>query len=141
MEYVVNRLANRSKKQEVFVFALVKNNGNVLQSCKDAGITEPTAYRWLSKEGLADDVKEVRQKLIENSLEVLQQATINAVKCVLGLIEDDGCPRGIKLNACKVVFENSIRLREQNEIINRLAVIEEKFSAQAYQVDGIRSGA
>ncbi len=111
-------LLKYSKKQIDFMFAMLET-GNVLKSSKMAGITETTAFRYL-KNGLSEEINNIRKERIEENLKRLEFASIKATNTIIDILNDNNCPKSVILNASKTIIDYTLKTREQNEIIERL---------------------
>lgn len=120
------RLAGYSKKQSDFMVALL-DCGIVIEACKKSGVSERCAYKWL-KDGLEKELQEIRANLIEKDLNRLQLACGLAVNTLIEVMQDDKAPRGIKVNASRAVLDNIFKCREQEQIINKLSLLQEAFT-------------
>lgn len=120
------RLAGYSKKQSDFMIALL-DCGVVIEACRKSGVSEKCAYKWL-KDGLEDELQEIRANLIEKDLNRLQLACSLAVDTLIEVMNDDKAPRGIKVNASRAVLDNIMKKREQEQIINKINALQEALS-------------
>lgn len=126
---IVDIINKYNKKQIDFIFAML-NTGNVSKSCKIANITETTAFKYL-KTDLKKDLNTIRKTYIEENLKLLEYSIIKATNVIVEILDDSSCPKSTKLNASKTVLEYSLKIREQNEIIDRLKNIEDKIEVKA----------
>lgn len=116
------KLSKLSKKQVDFIFAMLET-GNISKSSKMANITETTAFKYL-KNGLGEEISNIRKKYIEENFKKLEFISIKATNVIIEILDDTECPKSIKLNASKAVLDYSLKVREQTEIIERLKNIE-----------------
>ncbi len=123
MDLSVN-LTKYNKKQTDFVFAMLEN-GNILKSSKIAGITEATAHKYL-KNGLAEEINKIRKCYIEENLKRIEYASIKATDTLLEILEDENCSKSIKLGAIKSILDYTLKIKEQEDIIERLNNIEKR---------------
>ena len=120
----ISEIINKyNKKQMDFIFAML-STGNISKSCKLANITETTAFKYLKTE-LKEDLNIIRKKYIDENLKLLEYSVIKATTVIVEILDDNTCPKSIKLNASKTVLDYSLKMREQNEIIDRLKKLEE----------------
>lgn len=120
----ISEIINKyNKKQMDFIFAML-STGNISKSCKLASITETTAFKYLKTE-LKEDLNIIRKKYIDENLKLLEYSVIKATTVIVEILDDNTCPKSIKLNASKTVLDYSLKMREQNEIIDRLKKLEE----------------
>lgn len=122
----MEELSKYNKKQLDFMFAFLKN-GNISKSCKIANITEKTAHKYL-KNGLAEEINKVRKRQIEKTFQKLEYASLKATDTIIDILEDEKCPKSVKLNASKSVLDYALKIREQTEIIERLEGIEKRIN-------------
>ena len=54
------------------------------------------------------------------------EVNIKFVDVIVEILDDNTCPKSIKLNASKTVLDYTLKMREQNEIIDRLKKLEER---------------
>ena len=118
------KLVKYNKKQVDFIMAMLET-GNISKSAKIANITETTAFKYL-KDGLNEDIKSIRKLQIEENLKQFEFASLKATEVIIDILEDETCPKSIKLNASKTVLDYSLKIREQTEIIERLKNVEGK---------------
>lgn len=118
------KLAKLNKKQVDFIFAMLET-GNISKSAKLANITETTAFKYL-KNGLAEEINNIRKFYIEKNLKTLEYASIKATEVIIEILDDNVCPKSIKLNASKTILDYSLKIREQTEIIERLENLEKR---------------
>lgn len=118
------KLAKLNKKQVDFIFAMLET-GNISKSAKLANITETTAFKYL-KNGLAEEINNIRKFYIEKNLKTLEYASIKATEVIVEILDDNVCPKSIKLNASKTILDYSLKIREQTEIIERLENLEKR---------------
>lgn len=119
---ISDRLIKYNKKQVDFILAMLET-GNISKSCKIANITESTAFNYL-KNGINEEINNIRKIYIEESLKKLEYASLKAVDVILEILEDKECSKSIRLNASKTILDYSLNIREQTEIIERLQNIE-----------------
>ena len=119
-------LSRYSKKQVDFIFAMLET-GNISKSAKIANITETTAFKYL-KNGLSEEINKIRKKYIEESFKKLEYASVKATDTIIELLNDKSCPNSIKLNACKTILDYSMKIHEQNDIIEKLENIEKRIN-------------
>jgi lipopolysaccharide biosynthesis regulator YciM len=118
------KLAGYSKKQSDFLLAML-DTGVIAEAAKKSKISEVTAHKWLN-EGLAKELQSIRANLIEKDLNRLQLACGLAVNTLIDIIQDAQASKSVKVNACKTILENSMKIREQEQIISRLEELEER---------------
>ena len=111
-----------SRKQQIFIEALLAGEP-IIESARKAETSVVTAYKWLNN-GLRDDVENYRNILFEHSIKKLQQGMELAVDTLFKTLQDPKCSYSVKVSACKIIIENDFKLREQDDIINRLEQIE-----------------
>ena len=120
------KLSKLNKKQSDFVVAMLETD-NIAKSAKLAHITEQTAHNYL-KNGLSSQIENIRKKYIRENLKRLEYASLKATDVLIGILEDEKCPKSVKLNASKSILDYSLKIREQTEIIERLEGIEKRIN-------------
>lgn len=119
----IPKIAGLSKKQSDFILALIET-GFISKAAEAAGITEPTAHRWMN-DGLKDIVDEVRQALFDNGINDLQGMVGLANKAVRETLLDEEATHNTKLNAAKIVYDNVFRYNEQRNVIEQMEELRE----------------
>lgn len=118
------KLSGYPQKQSDFLIAML-DTGIISEAAKRAHITEATAHKWLNG-GLSKELKTLRAGLIEESLNKLQLACDFAVETLLEIMKDKSTPVGVKLKTCTTILDTTLKLREQEQIIDRLEALEER---------------
>jgi len=118
------KLSGYPQKQSDFLIAML-DTGIISEAAKRAHITEATAHKWLNN-GLDKVLKEMRAELIDEALNKLQLACTFAVDTLLEILSNKENPLSIRLKASTFVLDATFKIREQEQIIDRLDALEER---------------
>lgn len=81
IDYIRESHPDLKEKQYLFIAAYIANSGKIMQSCKDAGITNPTYRNWKKNknffEALNSTYGTVSRSLVPKALQVVQNALDN----------------------------------------------------------------
>ncbi len=121
---IAEELSKYNQKQVKFILSLLQAD-NISKSAKISGISEMTAHKWL-KNGLKDEINKLRKIYIEDNLKRLEFASIKATDVLIDILEDENCPKSVKLNTSKAILDYTLKIREQTQIIERLEGIEKR---------------
>lgn len=121
---IAEELSKYSKKEINFILSLLQTD-NISKSAKISGISIMTAHKWL-KNGLKDEINKLRKIYIEDNLKRIEFISIKATDVLIDILEDENCTKAIKLNAVKSILDYTLKIREQESIIERLNNIEKR---------------
>lgn len=118
------KLSGYTQKQSDFLLAML-DCGIISEAAKRANVSEATAYKWLN-DGLNKDLRNIRAGIIEGHLNKLQFATDKAVQCIIEILDDEKSSAGIKLKASQIILNTTLKLQENEQIVDRLEEIEKR---------------
>lgn len=118
------KLSGYTQKQSDFLIAML-DGGIISEAAKKADISEATAHKWLNN-GLDKELRTIRANIIEKHLNKLQLASGLAVQTLIDILEDKNTSAGSKLKASTIILGTTMKIREQEEILNRLEALEEQ---------------
>jgi len=120
------KISGYSKKRSDFLIALL-DVGVISEAAKRANITESTAHKWLN-DGLNEELKKIRASLIKKHLDKLQLACGLAVDTLIEILmnKDKLYSINIRERASKTILENTLKIREQDQIIQRVENLEDR---------------
>lgn len=118
------KIGGYPKKQSDFLIAML-DTGIISESAKRANVTEATAHKWLN-EGLNKELKALRAGLIEESLNKLQLTCALAVDTLYDILNNKDNALSIRLKASTFILDTTMKIREQEQIIERLEALEER---------------
>lgn len=118
------KLSKYPQKQSNFLLAMLEA-GIISIAAKTANISEATAHKWLNG-GLSDVLEEMRLEMIESALNRIQVACSSAVETMLEILNDKSNPASIRLRASTTILDTTLKIREQQQIIDKLEALEER---------------
>jgi len=116
-------------KQASFLSALL-TEATVAAAARKAGVSEPTARRWLAQIELKRAYREARAQIVENSLALLQRSTNAAVHTLLTL-QRDGESEAVRLRAAQLTLDYSTKAVELADLAARVEALEQLLQEQA----------
>ena len=105
------------------LIAALAGGATMADAARAAGVGERTVYRRLQTPAFRARVIAARADLVERAAARLADAAGAAVT-TLGELLVAGTPPAVRLGAARAVLELGLRLREQQEIEERLAALE-----------------
>jgi hypothetical protein len=112
---------NLTGKQSVFLSHLLTSK-TIVDACKRAKIGRATYYQWLKDETFREALKTQRRALVDEAFDLLKDASIKAIENLIELTDERN--PSIKRLACKDVIEFNLKVKEVQEIEERLDRIE-----------------
>jgi hypothetical protein len=114
----------RAKKngEESLVLALACG-ATLEQAAQSAGLSVRTAHRRLAEPAFRQRLEALRSEMMQRTGAMLLAAGMEAVKTLLTL-QSTTTPAAVRLGAARAVLEFSMRLRESNELAQRIAALE-----------------
>lgn len=100
----------------------------VVDAGKLVGLSERSVYRRLAEPQFRQVIQTIRQRMLDGAVGQLVEASGQAVRHLVDLMESDTVPAAQRLAACRAVLEFSTKLREQVEFEERLSSLEERFN-------------
>ena len=116
-------------KQNNFIDTYL-NSKNMTETCKKLNITRSTAYRYLKEDIVKAEIDKRRSELISNTTLFLQDSLQECSKTLMDIIKDQNTSPQVKINAINSIFSNCNKLTETNDILTKLADIEERLANQ-----------
>ena len=101
----------------------------VENAARQAGVSESTAYRRLADSQFRQSLHKMRAEMTERSAAMLTAAGMEAVKTLLAL-QQTSIPPAVRLGAARAVLEMGIKLREDADLEQRVAALEEQMALQ-----------
>ena len=121
----------RQKGDSPLVAALA-GGATVRDAARQAGVSERTVYRRLDDPEFSRGVTEARAELVTRAVAMLAEAGTEAVRTLRALLAD-GTPPAVRLGAARAVLELGTKLRESEELEQRLATLEGQLGADEPQ--------
>src|SRR5438093_23617 len=92
-------------------------------ACRKAGVARSTYYAWLGEHAFADALEGARNKVFNAGLSEVKAAVERAVKTIVGLMAG-AKKEDVRLRAASLILEHSLKLRQLEQIEERLQVLE-----------------
>ena len=116
-------------KQIKFIDAYLKTK-NMTETCKSLNISRNTAYNYLKDDRVKAEISKRRTELIGNTTLFLQDNLKECSSILMDIIRDKNSSPQVKINAINSIFNNCNKLTETNDILTKLADIEERLAEQ-----------
>lgn len=112
---------NRGRLEDALLLALF-NTPTVEAAATAAGVSQRTAWRWLSRPEFASRVQEMKRHRLQSALDELQSASLDAVRCLRRNL-DCGVP-SVEVRAAATILDLGLRATELLDLEERLATME-----------------
>jgi hypothetical protein len=112
-----------SRKKEAAIAALLETQ-SLPEAAAHCGLSERTLRRWLSNEEFAKQYRDERAHLLENTVNLLRTKSMEAVKVLASISNDQASPAGVRVSAARSIISLSIA-GEMLDLEDRLAELEE----------------
>jgi hypothetical protein len=112
-----------SKKQEKGIGALL-SQPTLVAAAQNIGVNEVTLRRWLKSPDFLAEYRKARRESVEQSVAVLQKASINAVATLVASLKANS--EGVRLRAATAILEHAIKAVELMDLEERIATLEAK---------------
>lgn len=112
-----------NQRQDKFLKALLETS-SVEQACRLAGITKPTAYKYLKDETFMKEYRSIRRDLMQQVTARLQKSSEEAVKTLNDVMLDDTATPSSRVQAAKNVLDVAYRSIEIDDTQERLEELE-----------------
>lgn len=103
---------------------------NLTETCKKLKITRSTAYRYLREDKVKAEIDKRRGELINDTTLYLQDSLQECSRQLMEIIKDPNTTPQVKINAINSIFNNCNKLTETNDILTKIASIEERLAEQ-----------
>lgn len=124
------------RKKEEAIAALLSSR-SVEEAARAIGLNPNTLLRWLQIKEFRQAYLKARRESVHQAVARVQQASGAAGLTILKLMTDPSVPAAVRLRAAEAVFAVSLKGIEIEDILERLAELEEgteksKLDQQAY---------
>ncbi len=119
---------NPSKGDVALIAALLRGLSNA-EASQEAGVSERTLYRRMQDPGFRRQLTNARSAVVAQTVNTLSAASDEAVKELQKLVTKAKSEH-VRLGAARSVLEFSARLRESEELEQRLSELEEATEQQ-----------
>lgn len=116
---------NLEPKYIKFIDAYFRCN-DVKSVCKECNITINTYYKYLNDKAVKKEISKQYSQLLRDTTRYLQS---NLNKCsseLMEIVNSKEIPPQTKINAINTIFNITLKLSEQTEILDRLNELENK---------------
>lgn len=101
------------------------SNVTVKATAKETGISESTIYKYLRDDEFAIKYEKKKLEALEEAVNFFQLNILKVGSTVMEIINDEEASLQVKLNACSVILQNSLKFTNQIEILKRIERLEE----------------
>jgi hypothetical protein len=121
-------MAHRGRKNadEAFVAAYACG-ATVENAAAKAGISRTTAHRRLLDPAIQKRIAEFKDETLRRTCAALTAAGLESVKTLLDL-QNLKSREGVRLGAARAIIQLGLRMREQSDILERMAELEANFN-------------
>lgn len=123
-----------TEKQLKFIETYISSK-NMTETCKKLKISRNTAYSYLKEDKVKTEISKRRGELINDTTLYLQDSLKECSQILMKIIKDDNTSPQVKISAINSIFNNCNKLTETNDILTKLADIEERLAEQEAQND------
>jgi hypothetical protein len=116
-------MARAKKHTDEALLVALACGATVENAARTAGISARTAQRRLAEPGFRKRLQELRTDMAQRTGSMLTAAGMEAVKTLISL-QDGAIAAPVRLGAARTVLEFGIKLRESNELVERIAALE-----------------
>lgn len=96
-----------------------------LEAAEKAGITDRTMRRYFENPEFCQRYREAFAGVVQDATRRAQQLLEPALSTLQTVMEDEEIPAQARVNAAKIALDYAVRLTDQNDLAERLAVLEE----------------
>lgn len=106
----------KNSKKKIILTALL-SNPTVREASASTGLSESTIYGWLRNPEFKEEYTRCKHELMEDTLSCLQIKMQQAAGTIFEIMQNKETPPQIRLTAARTVFEYTLKLTEQTELI------------------------
>ncbi len=115
-------------KQERAVASLLVTS-TLAEAAKQAGISEPTLWRWLKHEEFQAAYRAARRETVAQVVAQLQRASGEAVEALRTIMANPASRDGVRVTAARAILELAFKAVELEDIESRLTSLEARLSS------------
>jgi hypothetical protein len=101
-------------------------------AARQAGISESTVRRRIKDQEFQRKITVLRWDMVQRAVGMVTAAMGESVKTLI-VLQKETVPSSSRLGAARTMLEIGLKLREQNDLEQRLAAMEERLGAEADQ--------
>ena len=114
-------------EREILISTLL-NEGTIQATANKLNCSPVTVYNHMNEAGFKDDFNEAKRDILEATCNRLTSNLLAGVDTVIEIMQDASNSAQIRLNASQQLFNVTLRLNEQIEVLERLQKLEERFA-------------
>jgi hypothetical protein len=112
---------------QVQALAALLTEKDVKSAAAKAGCGETTLHRWLKEDAdFKAALKDAEAELIESAVRRLVGVAGDAIGVLVTIMNNKRAAHGVRVRAAKVVLEQFVRLRELDNLEERIAALEDR---------------
>lgn len=112
-----------SRNQEKLLIALLENN-TIVKASEQAGITTPTAYKYLDDPVFKKEYRKLKREVFEQATSKIVESVDEAVEVLREVMKDDEEVGATRVQAARTIIANAFKSYEMQEVEERLERIE-----------------
>ena len=116
-------------KQIQFIDTYISSK-NMTETCKKLDISRNTAYNYLKDDKVKAELDKRRSELISDTTLYLKESLKECSKMLMDIVKSPNTSPQVKINAINSIFNNCNKLTETNDIMTKLAEIEQRLAEQ-----------
>ena len=97
-------------------------------AARKANVGMRTAYRRVADPEFQKQLKQVRTEMVQRATAMLSAAAMEGVKTMIELLGPT-TPPAVRLGSARSIVELGVKLRESNELAERITALEEQLGA------------
>lgn len=110
---------------ENIILAGLISNASVKATSLEIGISESTIYKYLRDEEFVRKYEKRKLEALEEAVNFFQLNVLKVGNTIMEIINNNEASLQVKLNACSVILQNSLKFTNQIEILKRIEKLEE----------------
>ena len=116
-------------KQSKFIDTYLTSK-SITETCKKLNMTRATAYKYLKEDKVKAEIDKRRGELISDTTLYLQDSLQECSKMLMDIVKSPNTSPQVKINAINSIFNNCNKLTETNDILTKIADIEQRLAEQ-----------
>ena len=120
--------AGRKRKAEAALVLALACGASPENAAQKAGVSQRTVYRRLAEPAFRAQVDDMRAELVRRTASMFTAAGMASIKTFTTL-QESAVSEAVRLGAAKAVIELGCKLRENAELLERMAALEGRLEA------------
>ena len=105
------------------------STATIRQASNATGLSEQAVYARLIKPDFRIKLQNARDSQFQVISNKLEDANFRALDVLIKILDDLEVSPGIKVRACQILLDLSLKNREQADILNRIQTLEDKLAS------------